>query len=91
MSLASILQGVQKGFLKDILTGAGVSLVTSSAVYLAFQAAVNELKQATYGIAGDILMILHISGFDIFMSSILAALATYLTISATRLSLEKVR
>ena len=91
MSLAKILQSTQTGFLKNVLTGAGVGLVTSSVSYIAFQQAVNAVKQTAMGVGGDVIMILHIAGFDIFMSMILAATATTMTINATKLSLSKIK
>jgi hypothetical protein len=39
MSLTSLLQSLQKGQLKNMLTGAGLALTTSSISYLAFQQA----------------------------------------------------
>ena len=89
MSLSSILQNVQKGALKNILTGAGVSLATGAISYTAFQSAVNALKNQTNSIPADIIAILHLSGVDIFISTILAAIATTLTINASKLSLTK--
>lgn len=89
MSLADVLKSVQTGALKNILTGAGVSLATSSISYLAFQQAVNAVKTKAYGVGGDIIALLHIAGMDIFLSTILAATATYLTLNATKLSLTK--
>lgn len=89
MSLASIIQSVQKGTLKNILTGAGIGLTTSSISYLAFQQAVNAVQTQAYGLGGDIIAILHLAGFDVFFSTILAAIVTSLSLNASKLSLTK--
>ena len=89
MSLSSILQSVQKGTLKNVLTGAVVALTTGAISYTAFQSAVSALKGQTNSIPADIIAILHLSGVDIFMSTILAAIATTLTLNASKLSLTK--
>lgn len=90
MSLTSLLQSVQKGTLKNILTGAGVALTTSSISYLAFQQAVSAVQQQSYGIPGDLIAILHLAGFDIFFSTILAAIVTRVSINAGNLALKKI-
>lgn len=91
MSFASIITSLQKGSLKNILTGAGVGLATSSISYMAFQQAVNAVKNQAYGIGGDIIALMHIGGFDIFFSTILASIVTLLTINAGKLSLSKMK
>lgn len=90
MSLSSILQSVQKGTLKNILTGAGVALTTSSISYLAFQQAVNAVKNQAYGLPGDLISLLHIAGFDIFLTTILTAVVTLLTLNSGNLVLKKI-
>ncbi|AXH77783.1 MAG: DUF2523 domain-containing protein [Inoviridae sp.] len=90
MSLSTILQSLQKGQLKNMLTGAGVALATSSISYLAFQQAVNAVQSQAYGIPGDLIAILHLAGFDIFFSTILAAIVTRLSMSAGNLALKKI-
>lgn len=90
MSLSSLLMDLQKGQLKRMLTGAGLALGTSSVSYLAFQQAVNAVKNQAYGIGGDLLAILHIAGFDIFLSTILAAIVTRISLNAGSLTLKKI-
>ena len=90
MSLSSLLQDLQKGALKNILTGAGVALTPSSISYIAFQQAVNAVQQQSYGIPGDLIAILHLAGFDIFFSTVLAAIVTRLSLNAGNLALKKI-
>lgn len=90
MSLSSLLQDLQKGALKNILTGAGVALTTSSISYLAFQQAVNAVQSQAYGIPGDLIALLHLAGFDIFFSTVLAAIVTRLSLNAGNLALKKI-
>lgn len=90
MSLSSLLQDLQKGALKNILTGAGVALTTSSISYLAFQQAVNAVQNQAYGIPGDLIALLHLAGFDIFFSTVLAAIVTRLSLNAGNLALKKI-
>lgn len=90
MSLTSLLQSLQKGQLKNMLTGAGLALTTSSISYLAFHQAVNAVKGQAYGLGGDLIAILHLAGFDIFFSTILAAIVTRLSLNAGNLTLKKI-
>lgn len=90
MSLSSIISSLQKGQLKNILTGAGVALTTSSISYVAFQQAVNAVKSQAYGMGGDFIALLHIGGFDVFFSTILAAIVTRLSLTAGNLALKKI-
>ncbi|OEY93803.1 hypothetical protein BJD20_20030 [Acinetobacter proteolyticus] len=89
MNIGSLITSLQKGTLKNVLTGAGIGLATSSVSYLAFQQAVNAVKSQAYGLGGDIIAILHIAGFDVFFSTILAAIVTSLSLNASKLSLTK--
>lgn len=91
MSLSSIIQSTQTGFLKRVLTGAGVGITAGTVTYTAFQQAVNAVHQQTYGLGGDIIALLHIAGFDIFLTMILTATATYLTLQQTKLTLSKIK
>lgn len=89
MSLSSLIKSANSGFLKTVLAGAGISLATSSISYIAFQSAVNSIKNQASSVSGDILLIMHIAGLDVFMSSILGAVATYFALSASKLSLRR--
>jgi hypothetical protein len=88
-SLAKLLQSVQTGSLKNILTGAGVMLGTVGVSMTAFNHAVDKFRNMSGSFSADLLALLHLSGMDIFFSSILGATATYITLQSGKLFLQK--
>lgn len=90
MALSSLLKSVNKGFLKDFLTGAGLTLATSGATLFVFNQMLNVFKNNVNSVPSQILSLAHIAGFDIFFSLILGAYVAKMTLSAGKLSLKKV-
>lgn len=90
MSLVSILKSVNKGFLKDALTGAGVTLATSGSVLIAINALVDKLRDTTTGMPPQALAFMHLAGIDIAMSMILGAIVGKHVISSSNLMLKKI-
>ena len=89
--LTGILKSVNKGFLKDLLTGAGLTRVTSGATLIIFGQMVNVFRGNINSVPSDILALAHIAGFDIFFSLVFGAYVTKFTMSAGNLSLRKVK
>ncbi|MDO6642362.1 DUF2523 family protein [Acinetobacter guillouiae] len=87
--LVDILNSMQKGTLKNVLSGAGLMLGTNAIFLTTFSVAVNTLKNSTGSISSDVLGLAHLSGFDIAMSLILGAIVTRLTLNSQNLALKK--
>ncbi|AWA47940.1 DUF2523 domain-containing protein [Acinetobacter junii] len=87
--LADLFTSLQKGALKNILTGAGLMLTSSTLVFTAFAAAVNALRNSLSGVSADVLSLAHLTGFDVAISLVLGALVTRLTLNSTKLALKK--
>lgn len=87
--LAGLLISSQKGFLKNLLVGAGLMLVTSAAMMAAFSVAVSNLKSSYGSISSNVLGIAHIAGIDVAISIILGAIVTRIGLSASKLSIQK--
>lgn len=87
--LADLFTSLQKGTLKNVLTGAGLMLGTNAIFLTTFSAAVNVLKNSVNSVSADVLSLAHIAGFDIAMSLILGAIVTRLTMNSSKLVLRK--
>lgn len=89
MSLISLFKGLQKGWLKDVLTGAGLTLGTSAVVLTALNAAVSKVRSDLGQISSDLLALMHLSGIDVAMSIVIGAIVTRHTLQSTKLTLKK--
>lgn len=87
--LAALFTSLQKGALKNILTGAGVMLGSNIIFLSVFATAVNVLRNSVGSVSGDVLGLAHLAGFDIAMSLILGAIVTRLTLNSSKLALRK--
>lgn len=90
MALASILKSVNKGLLKDILTGAGLSLATSGATLIALNQVIQHFRNTITGMPPLALSLAHLSGIDVAFSLILGAIVAKWTLSANNLTLQKI-
>lgn len=89
MSLITLVKSVNKGWLKDVLTGAGLTLCTSAVTLTALDTAISTFKGQLGQVSQDILGLAHIAGFDYAMSIILGAIVARQVQSAGKLSLQK--
>lgn len=89
MNIGTIFASLQKGFLKNVLTGAGLTLGTASISLVAFKTAFNHFKNSVNSVSADILGLAALGGFDIFFSLIIGAMVTRMTMSDGRLFLKK--
>ena len=80
---------LQKGSIKTWLTGAGLSLGTATITMTVFNTAIEKFQDQVDLLSFKLLALLHLSGFDVFFSTILAAIATYIGLKASNLSLKK--
>lgn len=89
MSLISLFKGLQKGWLKDVLTGAGLTLGTSAISLTFINTAITKFKNDLNGLPADLLNLIALSGIDIAMSITLGAVITRFTMQSTKLTLRK--
>lgn len=89
MSLISLFKGLQRGWLKDVLLGAGLTLGTSAISMSALNIAVNRLKTDLNSVSNVILSLMHLMGLDVAMSLVLGAIVARHTIQASKLTLMK--
>lgn len=75
-SLTTLLQSVQKGFLKRVLEGAGLTLLTTGSMLVFLNQAIDFFKSSTNQVPATLLQLMGLSGFDIFFSLILGAMLT---------------
>ncbi|MGP9689558.1 DUF2523 family protein [Psychrobacter sp. AOP22-C1-C5] len=85
---AGLLKSVNKGWLKDVLSGAGLTLATAGASMILFSQMLNIFKNNLGGIPVDILSLAHIAGFDLFFSLIFGAYVTRMTLNSGNLVLR---
>lgn len=89
MSLISLFKGLQKGWLKDVLTGAGLTLGSAAVSLAAFNTAVAKLRSSVSQVPSDLLALMHLMGIDIAMSIIIGAIVTRYTMQSGKLILQK--
>ena len=88
--LSDLFTSLQKGFLKNVLSGAGVMLTSATLVFTAFDTAVSVLRNNLNSVSADVLSLAHLAGFDVAISLVLGALVTRLTLNSTKLALKKI-
>lgn len=91
MGLVTLLKSVQKGFLKNVLTGAGLTLGTSGVILASLNTAISHFKNATNSLPVQILGLAHLAGFDYFFSIILGAMVAKQIQNAGKLTLQKIK
>lgn len=87
--LSGLFESSQKGFLKTVLMGAGVSLTTAAVSMTAFNVAYQAFKHSIDSIPANLLALAHLSGFDIAITIILTAVVTRMTLNASNLTLTR--
>ena len=75
-SLSTLFSSLQKGFLKNVLTGAGITLATSGALLIVLNQAVTTFKSSLGSISATVLNLAGLAGFDYAFSIILGAIVT---------------
>lgn len=88
-SLSTIFSSLQKGFLKNILTGAGLTLATSGIVLTALNTAILQVKNSFSGIAATVLQLAGVCGFDIAFSLVLGAIVARYVQNSSQLFLKQ--
>lgn len=88
-SLSTLFASLQKGLLKNVLTGAGITLATSGALLLVLNTAVTTFKNSLGGISVTVLNLAGLAGFDYAFSIILGAIVTKYVQNSSKLTLRK--
>lgn len=91
MSLSVLLKSLQKGFLKNVLTGAGLTIGTSAITLTAINTAINHFKGSIGGIPIEILGLAHIAGLDYGFSIVLGAIVAKSIQDSAKLSIKSVQ
>ncbi|PKB89588.1 hypothetical protein A8A01_13545 [Ewingella americana] len=87
--LANLLKGINKGWLKDVLSGAGLTLGTAAASMIFINQLIDIFKGNLNSIPAGVLGIAHLAGFDYAISIVLGAIVTAAFQGAGKLSLRK--
>lgn len=87
--LANLLKGINKGWLKDVLSGAGLTLGTAALSMVFISELIDMFKGNLNSIPAGVLGIAHIAGFDYAISIVLGAIVTAAAKNAGSLSLRK--
>lgn len=86
---AGLLKGLNKGWLKEMLVGAGLTLGAAAGSMIFINQLINNFKNNVNSIPADILGLAHIAGFDYAISIILGAIVASVAKNAGSLSLRK--
>ena len=87
--LANLLKGVNKGWLKTMLLGAGLTLGAAAGSMTFINQLINMFKSNANSIPADILSLAHVAGFDYAISIILGAIVASVAMNAGKLALRK--
>lgn len=75
-SLATIFSSLQKGLLKRVLEGAGLTLGTSAVLLISIQTAIDSFRSSLGQVSSALLGLAGLAGFHIAFSIILGAIVT---------------
>lgn len=87
--LAGLLKNLNKGWLKEMLLGAGLTLGAAAGSMIFINQLINMFKSNANSIPADILSLAHIAGFDYAISIILGAIVASVAKNAGSLTLRK--
>lgn len=83
-SLTTLLTSLQRGFLKNVLQGAGLTLFTSGVMLLFLNEGIDFFTSSLGQLPNTLVQLMGLSGFDIFFSLILGATLTRYTQLSTK-------
>lgn len=87
--LSKVIDSGTKGSLKNILTGAGLTLASNAVFLTIVNQYINNLRGQVGGLSADLASLIHLTGGDLALSIILSAVVTRLTINPPKLSVMK--
>lgn len=88
-SLSTLLSSLQKGFLKNALTGAGLTLATGGTILTALNTAIDQFKSSLGAVSSSLLQLAGLSGFDVAFSIVLGAIAARYVQNTAKLYLAR--
>jgi len=88
-NLSTILTGLQRGWLRNVLEGAGITFITAGASLTAFNIAVSSFQNSLNGLATVVAQFAGLLGLDISFSLVLGAIATRYIQNSARLHLAR--
>lgn len=88
-SLSTIFSSLQKGFLKNVLEGAGITLLTAGSILTALNTAINQFQSSLGDISTSLLGLAGICGFDIAFSIVLGAISARYVQNSAKLYLAR--
>ena len=88
-SLSTLFSSLQKGFLKNVLTGAGLTLATGGAILTALNTAIDQFKSSLGSVSSSLLQLAGVAGFDIAFSIVLGAIAARYVQNTAKLYLAR--
>ncbi len=88
-NLVDSIRQSNRFWLKDVLTGAGLTLGTSTVILTAINALINQLRDDLTKLPLDVLQFAHLAGLDYSISIVLGAVMTKTIQDSTRLMLMR--
>ncbi|MCU4414268.1 DUF2523 domain-containing protein [Acinetobacter sp. WU_MDCI_Axc73] len=73
-SLSTLLASVQKGFLKNVLEGAGITLGTAGIALAIISTMINHFQNSVNQLPAVLLQMLGVTGLHIYFSLVLGAI-----------------
>lgn len=86
-SLVDLIRQSNRFWLKDVLTGAGLTLGTSAVIYESISILIEKLKSDITKLPPDVLQYAHLAGFDYAISIVLGATVAKAIQNSTKLIL----
>lgn len=88
-SFATLLNSLQRGFLKNVLEGAGITLGVAGLSLLSINQAIDYFKSSLNSVPAGVLQLAGVVGLDIYFSLVLGAIITRLVQTSSSLALLK--
>lgn len=88
-SVSAIFTSLQKGFLKNALSGAGLTLATGGAILTALNTAIEQFKASLGAVSASLLQLAGVAGFDVAFSIVLGAIAARYVQNTAKLYLAR--
>lgn len=90
-SLSSLLTSLQRGFLRNVLEGAGITLGTASIGLFMLNQAVTTFRDSLGSVPIAVIQLCGVSGLDIYFTLVIGAIVATHVKSSSALALFKKR
>lgn len=88
-SLSDLITSMQRGFLKEALTGAGLTLGTSAVLLTMVNNSIDYFKDSLGSIAASVLQLGGLAGFDVAISLVLGAITARYVQNSAKVYLQR--